>query len=119
MKAIIKVLTFVIAGLVIAIFLFIVTIHYFRESSKIEITRVVSDIPPGTQLSSAIAKLGKPNQVYEDEASIKNHSSGKNTEFYSDCNLYMFVHDAVPYRWILIYTDKDSIRVKRADWVDM
>jgi hypothetical protein len=119
MKAIIKVLTFVIVGFLIAIFLFIVTIHYFRESSQIEITRIVSEIPPRTLLSSAIAKLGKPNQVYEDEPSIKHYSFGKNTEFYSDCNLYMFVHDAVPYRWILIYTDKDSIRVKRSDWVDM
>jgi hypothetical protein len=114
-----KSLAFLLVGLASVVLLFVGSVSYLYARSEAEITRIVSEIPPGTSLSTVLAKLGKPAQVCRGEPSVRGMSLGKNPALYSSSDLYMFPHRAIPYRWILVYTDKGSSKVKHADWVNM
>ncbi len=84
-----------------------------------QVKQEVAKIVPGMTLTNVVQQLGKPVYVLTDTQYMLMRGTRKETNFVAGKVLHMFVHRGPPFRWILIYTDKDSERVVYADWSAM
>lgn len=106
-----------IAGLVCVVS-FMGTVNYLHARSRREITRIVLQLTPGTPFSTVVSRLGKPSRTFTNTELIELWGTQKDKTVTTNSTLHMFMHHAIPLRWILVYTDKESQRVIYADWRD-
>jgi hypothetical protein len=96
-----------------------VAVNHMHKKSRRQITQLVSEIQPGMSFSNVTSRLGKVSQVYTNAGDIQTWGTTKEDLIVTNSTLHMFVHDAVPFRWICIYTDRNSQTVTHASWKDM
>jgi hypothetical protein len=96
-----------------------VTINHIHQKSRRQITQLVSEIQPGMSFSGVTSRLGQVSQVFTNPAEIQTWGTTKENRIVTNSTLHMFFHDAIPFRWICIYTDRNSQTVTYASWKDM
>ncbi|HEY1174236.1 MAG TPA: hypothetical protein VGH19_22915 [Verrucomicrobiae bacterium] len=119
MNRFVKYLVTAAAGLLLLVAGLIGLIEWQRWRSLREVKQVVAQIAPGTPFTNVVQQLGKPVDVIADSLYMLLRGTRKEENFVGDKVLHMFLHRGPPFRWILIYTDKDSSRVVYADWTSM
>ena len=108
----------VLAVLALAAFLtVIIVVERTRAKSKREITHIVSQIRPGMPLHHVTA-LGPIRQTITNATNIVLWGTTKEDKIVTNSVLNMFIHNAIPFRWICVYTDHQS-NVVYASWKDM
>jgi hypothetical protein len=94
--------------------------EYLNRKSKRELTQLVSELGPGTSFAVVKSRLGEPSQIYTNSEEIKMFGTTKDKSITTNCLLYkFFMRRSIPFRWILIYTDRNTNAVVYADWQDM
>jgi len=119
MERFLKLLAAGLVGVLLLIAGFIGLIEWQSWRSLRQVKQVVAQIAPGTPFTNVVQQLGKPVYVIADSPYMILRGTRKEEGFVADKVLHMFMHRGPPYRWILIYTDKDSERVVYADWSAM
>ena len=101
----------------------IVAVEFVTRRSQREVVATVAQLLPGTQFSAAVQRLGQPTQSFTNGEEIVSwvERVGAHVEprVASNSVLHTFVHHGTPFRYILVYTDRESQRVVYADWCHM
>ncbi len=101
----------------------IAVIELVRHRSQKEVVSTVAQLSPGTPFSVAVQRLGQPTQVFANGDEIvwwvKKLGARVEPSIATNSMLHTFVHRGPPFRYILVYTDRESHRVLYADWCHM
>lgn len=97
----------------------IVSSNYLRQKSKRAIVRLVSELKPGTSFADVKLRLGETAQVFTNSEELEIWGTTKDKTITTNCLLFKFVNRGIPYRWVLIYTDRNTNAVVYSDWQDM
>lgn len=106
-------------GVLLLFLLLIVGIVLQTHRSKRQVEDIVKQMKPGEPFTVVLEKLGHPVYAITNAVDIGRMGSRQDEPFVTDTVLYKFGHRGPPYRWILIYTDRESLRVVYADWTNM
>lgn len=113
----------IVGVLVFAAFLCVVSfmagVSFLSWRSERQLNTIVSALPPGTPLSSAVARLGQPTRTItnSDEMRVFDRDGAHPAE--AGTTLYLFVHRGPPLRWVLVYADGTSQTIRHAEWQHM
>ena len=119
MKSFAKILIMLAVIVSLGVVAIIVTVNHMHEKSRRQITQLVSEIQPGMSFSSVTSRLGQVSRVFTNTTEIQTWGTIMEDRIVTNSTLHMFVHDAIPLRWICIYTDRNSQTVTYASWKDM
>lgn len=114
-----KILVVILAIAIAGVITVVVSVEYLWRKSEREIIGIVGEFKSGTQLSDVEARLGRPSQVHTNRDEIALFGTTKEEKLLTNSVLYLFGYGTIPMRWVVIYTDKESKVVLRADWKDM
>ena len=98
---------------------FITVIEFQHARSGREIRQIVAQITPGTSFSDVTCRLGQATQTFTNEDDIRVFGTSHEASIITNSVLYAFGHRGPPYRWIVVYTDRQSQRVLYADSKDL
>jgi hypothetical protein len=118
-KAILIIVLTTVGVVILAAVGLIASSEYLNRKSKRELTQLVSELGPGTSFAVVKSRLGEPSQVYTNSEAIEAFGTTKDKSITTNCLLHKFFYRGIPYRWFLIYTDRDTNAVVYADWQDM
>lgn len=110
--------TMVLVG-VLLVAIFIVVIEVGSRHSLREVKRIVAQFAPGTPFTRVVQQLGSPAQSHTNAEEIAAFGTRRDGNFITNTTLHQFTHRGPPFRWILVYTDRESLRVMFTDWRDM
>ncbi len=123
MKKFAKILAVLLLLVVICIISLVAAVEFVSHRSQREVVSTVSQLTPGTSFSAAVQLLGQPTQTFTngEEVVFWVEKVGARVEpgVAKNSVLHTFVHDGPPFRYILVYTDRESQRIVYADWCDM
>jgi hypothetical protein len=119
LKPILITLSVIIGVVVLGTIGLIVSINYLNQKSKRAIAGLVSELKPGTSFAKVKLRLGEPSQVFTNSEVIEISGTTKDEAITTNCFLFKFLHQGIPYRWVLIYTDRNTNAVVYADWQGM
>lgn len=101
----------------------IAVIEFVRNRSQKEVVSTVAQLSPDTPFSVAVQRLGQPTQVFTKGEEIvwwvEKVGARVDPCVATNSMLHTFVHRGLPFRYILVYTDRESQRVVYADWCHM
>ena len=118
-KTLLKVLIAIVLLAILVIGGFMVTISVLHAKSRRQITQLVFEIRPGMSFGSVASRLGPESQTLTNVVDIESYGTTRDAGVVTNSTLHMFVHHAVPFRWICVYTDRDSQTIIYASWKDM
>jgi hypothetical protein len=119
MKRLAKILGALVALAVLLVVGFIVFVEVLRARSSREIREVVAQLTPGTPFSDVTTRLGQATQTFTSQDDIRVFGTSHDASIITNSVLYAFSHRGPPYRWIVVYTDRQSQRVLYADSKDL
>ena len=123
MKKFAKILGVLLLLAVLCVVVLIAVIEFVRHRSKDDVIDAVTQLSPGTAFSSAVKRLGRPTQVFTNAEEIvwwvEKNGSHVEPRVATNSVLHTFVHRGPPFRYILVYTDRESQRVIHANWCTM
>ena len=119
MKAFLKALMVFVVLALLLIVGFMGTISFLHARSRQQISRLVSEIRPGTPFSDVVSRLGRESQTLTNASEIESYATTGQPRTLTNSSLHLFVHRAIPLRWICVYTDRESQSVLYASWKDM
>jgi hypothetical protein len=118
-----KLLTRRLAIIFTAVVLLVVGVVIFMEvqagRSKQEISALAAQFAPGTSFATVLKRLGPPTRTLTTLEELKTLGPRKELAFLKDSTLHMFMRPGPPYRWLLVYTDRESRKVSYTTWKDM
>jgi len=81
---------------------------------------MASELGPGTSFAIVKSRLGQPSQVYTNSEDVEMFGTTKDKSITTNTLLFkFFMRKSIPFRWVLIYTDRNTNAVVYADWQDM
>lgn len=80
---------------------------------------MVAQLTPGMPFSAVTSRLGQATQTFTSEDEIRVFGTSHEESIITNSVLYAFSHRGPPYRWIVVYTDRQSQRVLYADSKDL
>lgn len=96
---------------------------YLDRSSEQAVIRIVGELGPGTPFSEVTRRLGVPSRsdtnVQEIVQWVERLGARADLRFATNSNLHTFVHRGPPYRFVLVFTDRESNSVSHATWRGM
>jgi len=119
-KAILVVVLVMTGILFLAAIGLVVSAEYLNRKSKHELTQMASELGPGTSFAIVKSRLGQPSQVYTNSEDVEMFGTTKDKSITTNTLLFkFFMRKSIPFRWVLIYTDRNTNAVVYADWQDM
>jgi len=94
-------------------------VEFQSRRSERQVAAIVSELVPGTPFSIGVSRLGSPSRKLTNTDEIRVFSPEAPPGVGDDAPLYLFVHCGPPFRWVLIYTDRDSQVIRHAKWQSM
>src|SRR5690606_30365406 len=95
-------------------------VEFVRHRSRREVVSIVSQLTPGTPFSAAVQRLGQPTQTItsgeEIDFLVESMGARAGQGVATNSLLHTFVHDGPPFRYILVFTDQESLSIVYADW---
>lgn len=123
MKKFAKILAVLSLLVVLCIVVLIAVVEFVRHRSEREVVATVAQISSGTPFSTVVQRLGQPMQTFTNAGEMVSwvEKVGSKVEPHIATNsvLHAFVHRGLPFRFILVYTDRESQKVVHADWCHM
>jgi len=119
LKTMLIILLVIIGVGVLATVALIVSVNYLNQKSKQAIVQLVSELKPGTSFATVKLRLGEPSQIFTNSEDLEIWGTTKDKTITTNCLLHKFMHRGIPYRWVLIYTDRNTNAVVYASWQDM
>jgi hypothetical protein len=122
-KTVAKILGVLLMLAVLCVVGVIAVVEFIRHRSQREVVATVAQLSPGTPFSSALERLGRPTQAFTNAEDIvwwvEQNGARVEARIATNSVLHTFVHRGVPFRYILVYTDRESQRVIYANWCHM
>ena len=119
-KTILTMATVVVGVVVLAAVGLIASSEYLNRKSKRDLTQLVAELGPGTSFAVVKSRLGEPSQIYTNSEEIAMFGTTKDESITTNCLLFkFFMRRSIPFRWVLIYTDRNTNAVVYANWQDM
>jgi hypothetical protein len=119
MKLLTRKLTVIFAMVVLAVAGVVTFMEVQAGRSKQEISALAAQFAPGTSFAAVVNRLGPPTRTLTTLEELKALGPRKEIAFLKDSTLHMFMRPGPPYRWLLVYTDRDSRKVAYTTWKDM
>ena len=119
LKTILIVVLTIVGVVIVAAVGLIAFSEYLNHKSKHELTQLVSELKPGTSFTVVKSRLGEPSQIFTNSGEIEMFGTTKDKSITTNCLLYKFMSKSVPFRWVLIYTDRNTNAVVYSSWQDM
>ena len=119
LKTMLIILLVIISVGVLAAVALIVSSNYLNQKSKRAIVQLVAELKPGTSFATVKSRLGEPSQTFTNSEDLEIWGTTKDKAITTNCLLHKFMHRGIPYRWVLIYTDRNTNAVVYASWQDM
>ena len=119
MKRLAKILGLLVTLVLLCVIGIIGAIEYWSARSARELGQIVAQLPPGTAFTAVTNRLGQAMRTITVEDQIRVFGTSSEASLITNSILHMFAHRGPPYRWILVYTDRQSQRVLYADSKDM
>jgi hypothetical protein len=118
-KLLTKRLVFIFTLLTLSMAGVIVLMEIRAKHAREEIAALAAEFVPGTSFSTVVTRLGPPTRTLTIPEEMR--SLGPRTEpaFLKNSALHMFMRPGPPYRWLLVYTDRQSRKVSYATWRDI
>ncbi len=118
-----KILGVLLLLVVLCVIGLIAVVEFETHRSQREVISTVSQLTPGIPFSIAVQRLGQPTQTFTNDEEIVSwlERVGARVEPRVATNsvLHTFVHPGPPFRYILVYTDRESQSIVYADWCHM
>ena len=106
-----------------AVFLCFVAIlvlsEVMRARASREVQGIVAQLTPGLPFSAVTNRLGEAVQTFTTEEEIRVFGTLQEPGIITNSILHAFGHVGPPYRWILVYTDRQSQKVLYAGCKDL
>jgi hypothetical protein len=119
-KTILIIVLAIVGVVIVAAAGLIVSAEYLNRKSKSEFTQVVSELGPGTSFTTVKSRLGEPSQIYTSSGDVEIFGTTKDKSITTNCLLFkFFMRRSIPFRWVLIYTDRNTNAVVYAARQDM
>jgi hypothetical protein len=102
---------------------FIAVIGFIDYRSEREVVSIVAQLKPGTPFSFAMQRLGQSMYVITNDegidAGLEMFGARGESRIPANSVLHAFVHRGPPYRFILVFTDRESEKIVHAEWCHM
>ncbi|MDB6030518.1 MAG: hypothetical protein JWM16_856 [Verrucomicrobiales bacterium] len=119
MKLLTKRLAIIFSLVLLGVVGVIVFVEVQASRSKQEIATLAAQFAPGTSFAAVVNRLGPPTRTVTTQEELKALGPRKDLAFIKDSTLHMFMRPGPPYRWLLVYTDRQSRKVSYVTWKDM
>lgn len=123
MKKLLKGIGLLLLAVVLCVIGLIVVFGFVHHRSERAVITTVEQLSPGTPFSLAIERLGQPNKTLTNSQEIvwwaEKVGSHVEARIATNSLLHTFVHRGPPFRYILVYTDREAQKVIHADWIHM
>ena len=119
MNRLVKVLGIAAVIAVIAVMALILAVEIQSRRSLRDLEKTMAQFTPGTPFHAVTNQLGSPVRSHTDVQEMMVFGSRKDESFVTNSTLHLFMHRGRPYRWILLYTDKNLQTVRHAGWRHM
>ena len=119
MKTFAKILIALVAMVLLGTGLLMASISWMHRRSRNEISELVSEIRPQMPFAAVTNRLGAPSRVFTNAQHIQAWGTTTDPRILTNSVLHMFVHHAIPFRWVCVYTDTQELEVVYASWKDM
>jgi hypothetical protein len=97
----------------------IAVISIGNARTRREVRTIVTQITPGMPFAVVTNRLGSAVQTFTTAAEIQAFGTRQAEHLVTNSLLHAFSHRGPPYRWILVYTDKEARKVLCADSKDL
>jgi len=101
----------------------IAMVEFARHRSQRQVADIVAQFSPGTPFAVVLQRLGQPRQTITNGEEIvwwvEKLGSHVESRVATNSALHTFVHSGPPFRYILVYTDRESQKVVYANWCHM
>jgi lysophospholipase L1-like esterase len=102
---------------------FIAMVEFQSHRSQRDVVATIAELSPGTPFSTAMQRLGQPTQTFTNGEQIVSWLASvaprADARLVTNLVLHVFVHQGPPYRYVLVYTDRESKGVVQTDWCAM
>ena len=123
MKKVAKILGVLLLLVLLCVIGLIAVVEFVTHRSQREVISTVSQLSPGTPFSVAMQRLGQPTQTFTNGEEIiswvERFGARVEPQVATNSLLHTFVHRGPPFRYILVYTDREAQRIVYADWCHM
>jgi hypothetical protein len=119
MKTLTKLLIALAAMVLLGTALLMASISLMHRRSRNEISDLVAEIRPQMPFTAVTNRLGAPFCVFTNAQHILAWGTTTDPRILTNSVLYMFMHRAIPFRWVCVYTDTQESEVVYASWKDM
>jgi hypothetical protein len=92
---------------------------YLRTRSEARLAVILARLGPGTPLSSYVREFGEPTHHFVDVCTMKSWGPSTDDALLLKTELYYFWFSGVPFRYIVVYMDKDNKRSALVTWTNM
>lgn len=96
----------------------IAVLHSVKKKMDNQFFRLISELKEGMPYSEAELIIGeKPQRVLTEPKDVEEWGPVKDKNITQECNLHMFLRtNVIPHRFILIYEDKKTHKVRYVTW---
>jgi hypothetical protein len=92
---------------------------YLQTRSEARLAVILARLVPGTPLSSYVKEFGDPTHHFVDVPTMKSWGPSTDDALLSKTELYYFWFSGVPFRYIVVYVDKNNARSVLVTWTSM
>ncbi|HWB06943.1 MAG TPA: hypothetical protein VG796_28220 [Verrucomicrobiales bacterium] len=97
--------------------------RFLDRRAERQVIAIVAELSPGTSYSVAVQRLGQPVETHKDgdqiEDWVRHVGSHVEPEIAHSSVLHVFTHSGPAYRYVLVFTDRESQKVVYANWCSM
>lgn len=87
-------------------------LDYLDTRTRARLNLLLNNVQPGMTISEAKITFGEPTRKIDDIENMLTWGTIQNKSIIENCSLTFFWHAGIPYRYILVYIDNDSGKIK-------
>lgn len=95
------------------------SMDYLQTRSEARLAVFLARFGPGTPLSDYIAELGEPTHHFTGADEMKSWGPSTDETLLRTTELYYFWFSGVPYRYVVVYVDRNTRRSVWVTWEGM
>lgn len=119
MKRSVKIAAAVVLAVIFGVVGFIGSIQFLYWRSERKVAAMLSALVPGIPFSEAVTRFGQPTRTITDFEEMRAFNGREQPGAAPESVLYLFVHRGLPYRWVLVFTDRAGQTIRHAEWQSM
>jgi len=108
-----------VGAIIVAIGLAVFAMDYLQTRSEARLAVILARLGPGTPLDDYVAEFGETSYHFTTLDEMKSWGPSTDESLLAKTELYYFWYSGVPYRFVVVYVDKDTRRSVLVTWKGM